>query len=283
VWLVSDASTKNFVSEELSINTDIVSVEGYEPYVQLLTSPKKLKVASETTVDTLLKSIKAADDSSQTYAVENASGSLTLTDPLTEAATLIVTAAHGNTQAYAITINPTPFIKLIYTAVANASRNGSSPSIAWYNTIVEAISNADEFTQSTITVWPGYYVENLNLELKPIHLMSSNPASKTIRETTIIDGNAIGLVIMIGEIWEDDSGEITSRLSTSGQTIVEGFTIKNSGICIVGADPIIRNNLITENGDGNTIPGRGITIVDASPTIYDNEITKNHSRYNDDA
>ena len=98
--------------------------------------------------------------------------------------------------------------------------------------------------------------------------MSTEPASETVREGTVIDANYSGTGIKIG-----------GNLS---ETIVEGFTIRHAGkqnappsssrlpepaagIYLEGANAIIRYNLITENGTsaGNK-SGRGIYLVNSN-------------------
>ncbi len=305
VWSETTASTATFVAKELSIVTDIAYKAGNEPYVKLLETPKRLKVASETTVDTVLAAIKATDDSSQTYAIITASGTQTGEDELTGEATLIVTAEHGNKAEYAITINPTAFVRLETSASDSEGRLISrtipqEAATTWHDTISDAVTDANQFSQSTITVWPGHYVENLTLGNKHIHLTSTDPASETVRANTIIDGNANGTAVKIGE-----SVASSARGFNEGETIVEGFTVKNgesvlmlfgtgarpvinfsdaisAGIYINRVDAIVRNNLLTENGTGTGNPsadksGIGIAVEAASPTLYNNTITNNYN------
>ena len=301
VWSETTASTATFVAKELSIVTDIEYKTGNEPYVKLLETPKRLKVASETTVDTVLAAIKATDDSSQTYVIITTEGTRTGTDELTGEATLIVTAEHGNTQAYAVTINPTAFVRLETSASDSEGRlisRTAPPSAAttWHDTISEAVTDAHSTVLSTITVWPGYYIESLNLGTKPIHLMSTDPASETVRNSTIIDGNENTTVVYIGQ------GAVSSQRSDEPTlyTIVEGFTIKNAmgsnftsserggmpepacGVCIDWMNAIIRNNLITENGtDVEHKSGRGLYVSTSNSDvkIHDNIISYNTYTY----
>ncbi len=304
VWTVSEAATQNFTSKSYSLNTDFILTGANPESVQYKeTNPAtELKVASETSVAIVLSSIKASDDSSQTYAVITASGTLTGTDKLTGEATLIVTAEHGNTHAYAIAINVTKFVRLEQENVASGGRltgrTGAALSTTWHDTIAQAVDNAIGFRQSTITVWEGYYRETVDFTSKPIHLMSTDPASETVRTNTVIDGDGQGNAIMIGEMPE----EISSSRQVAGETIVEGFTITGGrmpagglasvrsisaytfdyvgAIHLYGVDATIRNNLITENGtftlSGPTM-GWGIISENASPVIYNNEISKNFS------
>ena len=292
VWTVSGESARNFVSSELSVVTDIDYVSGNEPYIKLLTAPKSLKVASETTVDTLLASIRPTDDSSQTYEVITAGGTKTGTDQLTQAATLIVMAEHGNTQDYAVAINPTAFVRLETNPSVSDERLISRTGFYWQDTIGEAVTAASNIEQSTITVWPGVYLENVNLGAKIIHLMSTDPASQTLRETTIIDAGYAGNGITI------QAAPGSSVRTVPGETIVEGFTVRHAvssvssaerggiiasaGIYVNGMNCIIRNNLITENGtvtlSGSRIIGSncsGIYMLNTVSEIYDNTVSYN--------
>ncbi len=283
VWTDSTTSTQNFLSNALSIVTDIAYKEGNELYVKLESTPKSLIVASETTVNVVLSSIKATDDSSQTYEIITAAGTQTGTDELTEAATLIVTAEHGNKAAYAITINPTRFVRLETNTNTSGSRliSRTNPQVtltSWHGRITDAVDQAGETNQSTITVWPGTYMENVDLGSKGIHLMSTEPASKTVRETTIIDANYEG------------SG--VSVYQNTGAVIIEGFTITHAGyahptssrgdspagISVNRGSAIIRNNILTANGNETENSGApGISVVLSETTINNNTITNNYN------
>ncbi len=297
VWSETTASTATFVAKELSIVTDIEYKTGNEPYVKLLETPKRLKVASETTVDTVLAAIKATDDSSQTYVIITTEGTRTGTDKLTGEATLIVTAEHGNKAEYAITINPTAFVRLETSPDISGGRLISRPlppsvQITWHETISDAVTNASGFGQSTITVWQGHYVENIDLGAKRIQLTSTDPASQTVRETTIIDAGYNGSGIKINE-------NISSSRGSSAETIIEGFTIKNAGnsnlsssrtidvkagVYVLDRNVVIRYNLITENGTtSENRNGYGIYLNGSNSEIHDNIISKNYNAMGDGA
>lgn len=131
--------------------------------------------------------------------------------------------------------------------------------IGWnYDTIQTAIDVAQE--EATVMVCPGTYVENIVIS-KPVHLMSSDPASVTVQETTIIDGNEGAHGVEIGSQVLASGRDI----SPSGTVTVEGFTITNAmsgavssgernglpeiaaGIKVHFMNACIRNNIITKN------------------------------------
>ncbi|MHC4945881.1 MAG: right-handed parallel beta-helix repeat-containing protein [Planctomycetota bacterium] len=128
-----------------------------------------------------------------------------------------------------------------------------------YPTIQQAIDAA--VNGDTIIVRPGTYVENIDYNGKIISLKSELGPEKTI-----IDGNQAGNVVMIG-------------FDLGPETILEGFTITNSGASGSGiacrSPAVIRNNIIT----GNTaLSGGGIACWEAA-TITKNKIVGNTSHY----
>ncbi len=66
-----------------------------------------------------------------------------------------------------------------------------------YTTVGAAIDAAAG--GDTITVRPGRYVENININGKAITLRSSDPTDGAVVLATIIDGNQAGSVITNGE------------------------------------------------------------------------------------
>jgi hypothetical protein len=91
-----------------------------------------------------------------------------------------------------------------------------------YATIQSAVDAAT--TGDTVVVYPGVYYENVMFRGRNIVLRSSDPASATIIATTIIDARSSGAVVTVSE-------GLTSR------TVVEGFTIRNSGYFQAGVWP----------------------------------------------
>ncbi len=134
-----------------------------------------------------------------------------------------------------------------------------------YNTIQDAINDANDENEETIIVCPGTYYENILFDDIKITVKSSNPTDPTIVESTIIDGGGSGSVVTFTE----------GNLST-----LEGFTIQNGdatdggGILIAGSSPIIKNNHVKYNIA--TSFGGGIYVSGSSqPTIEDNIIAHN--------
>ena len=282
-----------------STNTDFNLTGDNPELIQFKTtgSATSLLVACDTTVATVLANIESADGSNQIHIIYNSSSSkenpLADDAQLTEDATLVVTSEEGapDEKEYAIDINPTKFVKL-YSLPNDLSvsreRNGRSaqPETTWHETIADAVASASTDEMSTITVWPGIYVENITIS-KPIHLRSTDLAS----ETTIIDGDALGSAIAIISPEPDIS---TSR-DVPIQVIIEGFTItgaegggkvslrKDAPIAAVYVSDItatIRNNLITENGtwtgdEDSSVLGCGVLLENSHSLIYDNVISKN--------
>ena len=123
-----------------------------------------------------------------------------------------------------------------------------------YTTIQKAVDDAKE--NYTIFVSPGLYKENFVIN-KTINLIGENP------ETTIIDGNKSGNVIVI------DGAEFCN---------VTGFTIKNcgssnAGMYIKTANNNISNNIFKDNHDG-------VYVHDSNANtnqnyFYDNTFTSN--------
>jgi hypothetical protein len=121
----------------------------------------------------------------------------------------------------------------------------------------------------TVLVAPGTYQENISFEGKAITVRSDQGAA-----ATIIDGGATDTVAYFG------NGETTT-------SVLDGFTLQNGlassgplanwgnggGICITGASPTIKNNVITDNVADH--PGLGIDIDDGSPIIEGNTIRNN--------
>ncbi len=134
------------------------------------------------------------------------------------------------------------------------------------STIQEAIDFA--WTDDTVLVAPGTYVENIDFAGKAITVSGSYGAA-----VTIIDGGLSGSVITFA------NGE-------GSDSVIEGFTITNGsgtkgmwtnyflggGIYCVHASPTIRNNFISFN---TASEGAGIYCRNSSPRIVANRIRKN--------
>ena len=131
----------------------------------------------------------------------------------------------------------------------SSNRNISVPND--YTKIQTAIDNA--FAGDIITVSPGHYYESLDFKGKAITLTSTHGPESTILHRSVVF----------------NSGE-------GNESVIEGFTIRDAhtGVEINFSDPIIRNNIITDNSL------RGIYCNKCKAIISGNEITEN-GYYND--
>ncbi len=121
---------------------------------------------------------------------------------------------------------------------------------------IDAASNGD-----TVLVAAGTYVENIDYGGKNIAILGTD------RETTIIDGDSSGSVVLF------ENGEDST-------TVLSGFTIQNGsegGIYCQGSSPTLKNLIVTNNTHGmggggiycnsNSNPSlENITIINNSAT-----------------
>ena len=128
---------------------------------------------------------------------------------------------------------------------------------------IDAVSDGD-----TVLVSAGSYVENINFNGKNIVVQGED------RETTIIDGNQNGCVVIF------DSGEDSTAIF-SGFTITNGYASFGAGINLNNSNPILRDLIVM----GNTVYqdnscGGGINCYGASPLIENVIIMENSSNSN---
>jgi len=134
-----------------------------------------------------------------------------------------------------------------------------------YGSIQNAIYAAA--SGDTITVRAGVYKENVDFAGKAVTVRGISGPSRTA-----IDGKKVRSAVTFS------SGE-------GPGSILEGFTLTNGkgnpglwnvflggGVCCIGADPIIRNCVISSNAATN---GGGIYLSNASPEIANNAIVDN--------
>lgn len=101
-------------------------------------------------------------------------------------------------------------------------------------------------TGDRVMVSPGTYYENIHIEGKNILLTSSDPNQCSIVESTILDGNGAGSVVMIGGMAADDC-------ILRGFTITHGYSTVGAAIQAGNSFAAIEKCAITEN----TVNGAG--------------------------
>lgn len=167
-WGPTGESTILFTSTPLSVNTDFTLNHVNPELIQCKTTgtATEIKVASGTTVETLLQNVESADGSNQTYVIYNRDiNPLTEDAILTEGATLVVVSERrSNQREYPIAISLTPFIRLTSFSeetgiVKRNNRPGSDYLTTWHDTIASAVASANTTVISTITIWPDIYKE----------------------------------------------------------------------------------------------------------------------------
>jgi hypothetical protein len=165
----------------------------------------------------------------------------------------------------------------------------------WHDTISDAVTNAHPTDLSSITVWQGTYVENIDFGDKELHVTNTSPTDHEVRENTQI-------------IAADQTIPVVRIAGDQMETILEGFqiTCDGTGVYCEEVTPVIRNNnIFYENScavelkrsnatlynnnlisdkitvymtdsepeiHDNTIEGtdRAIEVVNSTPTVYDN-------------
>lgn len=168
-----------------------------------------------------------------------------------------------------------------------------------YPTIQEGIDAANEY--DTVLVKPGFYQENIQIEVPGLVLASLFLISgdTSYISSTIIDGNSEGPVLasgtgpdtiaaIVGFTIQDGYSErgggiycLASNARISYNIITHNTAVSDGGgvYCFLGADPLIRNNIIV----GNIVENRGwnfgggIYCENTDPEITDNYIIENEA------
>jgi len=144
-----------------------------------------------------------------------------------------------------------------------------------YLTIQAAIDYSED--GDTVSVAAGTYVENINFNGKNIALIGAD------RETTIIDGNQNGSVVVF-ENGETNNALLMDFTITNGSGSLDwSGHHSGAGIYVYNSSPIL-NNLIIENNKTSEGEGRGggITVIgdlnNQKCYLYNSIINDNEAR-----
>jgi parallel beta-helix repeat protein len=149
-------------------------------------------------------------------------------------------------------------------ATAGNDTTATGASDAPFHSIQSAINFATT-TGDSVTVAAGTYVENINFRGRNIKVVGAD------RETTIIDGNQAGSVVVF------ENGEDSTAVLT-GFTIQNGLASYSGGISPSHSDPTL-DNLIIQNNTA-TSSGGGISFYYSRSKLINSIVRNNHANYN---
>jgi hypothetical protein len=146
-----------------------------------------------------------------------------------------------------------------------APLTGPAAAVVWhlpgdFPTIQEALDTAE--SGDAVALEPGTYHESrLRFHGKALLLISTHPSDSTVVESTVIDGDGEGPVVIFDG--EEGPGSIIQGVTVRGG--LDGGVVFDSG-----AAATLRRCLITAN------EGAGLQIINSSPSIESCKISANH-------
>ncbi len=150
-----------------------------------------------------------------------------------------------------------------YINTAGNDTTGTGTSVNPFASIQAGINFSSD--ADSVTVAAGTYVENIDFRGRNIKVVGED------RETTIIDGNQSGSVVIF--LYEFGGG-VTAAAMLSGFTITNGGDVEHGGgIRLSGGSNPTLNNLIVQNNEANH--GGGISLISSSPTLSNVTISGN--------
>ena len=205
--------------------------------------------------------------------------------PTEQAAEIIATATvASNVGTQTIELKAGYFGPVWHVSTTGSDETGDGSEENSFATIQYGIDKTPEY--DSLFVHEGTYVENILLN-KDIIVFGQN------RETTIIDGGANGVVVLIagsedfimieiktftiknGYNWNQEGGGIKAQNSVKISNIVvsENYSENGAGIYLSNGNPIINNvHIINNNAEDN---GGGIQLQNCSP-LFESVIIENN-------
>ncbi|MHC4572693.1 MAG: S8 family serine peptidase [Planctomycetota bacterium] len=139
----------------------------------------------------------------------------------------------------------------------------------WYDSIQEAIDDANDSANETIEVGPGTYYETIDFDGNAVRVRSVDPNDWELVAATIIDADGSGTIVLF------ESGEDCNSI-LAGLTVTDGDAVFGGGIFCDTSSPTIRNCVIRGN---YAIWGGGMGVDSASPTVTNCVFTGNTTRW----
>ena len=179
-------------------------------------------------------------------------------------------------QILVVIIISVTLTQFIYSETITVGQSGGTS----FTLIQEAIDAANDGDE--IVVSPGTYFENIYFLGKNIILTSTDPTSRTVVESTVIDANSSGSVVTFAGT-EGTTCALQGFKITNGRGTLFGIGTQEFGGGILGNNTLatIKSNIITENkllAPAFDSIGAGIAFCDG--LIEGNEVSYNEARVN---